>query len=596
LSDGVDAAGAADIEQNGGVWRIAAPLVVDAFDNGDLSLGGALLDVIATVQGERIGVDAAIKSDIRKATVGRLTITDAPFAGAFRIDADLTAQSATVVSKDDCLAIERLKGRFADQDLDLNLTDVAVCNADAPLAEILWTGETAVMLAGDASAKDGRLRFGETHAAGRPPAIRFDGAYHPARSSTTLSGEISGGAMTLNDALDLSGAAGSFDFTLDADAMRANASLSRLRIAQHLAEAGSVPFFSPVAASGEAALAGDRTRFSYVLTTPEGYRLGAGEGAHDMAAARGETVLSIENAIFHPDGLQPNRLSPLLKGVVDAAVGAMDGSVRFGWSRDGVTSGADFQFKNISFGGPTRAVTRTSGFNGDVQLTALSPLTTAEPQTITVGAVDLDALQLASGVISFEFPGDESVRLVSAEFPWFGGALGVYEATAKFTGEAMIPLRAQNIDLKQILDFVDMEGLSGEGILTGELPIVFEDGKARIEKGMLRSEGPGAIRYRGAAGEQAAAAGGDAKIAFDILRDLRFNSMEVVVNGPLDGRLDFKMKFEGAGDVTVRSQDVKNVPVLYRINLDAALLDLLRQANLSRDFQLQIERAQSGGE
>jgi hypothetical protein len=113
---------------------------------------------------------------------------------------------------------------------------------------------------------------------------------------------------------------------------------------------------------------------------------------------------------------------------------------------------------------------------------------------------------------------------------------------------------------------------------------------------MLRSEGPGAIRYRGAAGEQAAAAGGDAKIAFDILRDLRFNSMEVVVNGPLDGRLDFKMKFEGAGDVTVRSQDVKNVPVLYRINLDAALLDLLRQANLSRDFQLQIERAQSGGE
>ena len=39
----------------------------------------------------------------------------------------------------------------------------------------------------------------------------------------------------------------------------------------------------------------------------------------------------------------------------------------------------------------------------------------------------------------------------------------------------------------------------------------------------------------------------------------------------------------------MNNQDVR-VPVTYNINLDAALLELLNQANLTRDIQLQFER------
>ena len=154
----------------------------------------------------------------------------------------------------------------------------------------------------------------------------------------------------------------------------------------------------------------------------------------------------------------------------------------------------------------------------------------------------------------------------------------------------MAQLRVEGVDLKQVLEFVDVDGLSGEGILDGELPLQVAGGRAEFVNGVLVSRGPGAIQYVGSAATQAAAEGTDARIAFDILRDLQYTSLEVKVDGPLDGRLDFRIQFDGTGVVTV-NQASGRVPVKYNITLDAALLELLNQANVSRDLELQIQQA-----
>jgi len=96
--------------------------------------------------------------------------------------------------------------------------------------------------------------------------------------------------------------------------------------------------------------------------------------------------------------------------------------------------------------------------------------------------------------------------------------------------------------------------------------------------------------------EAAAGASDQAAVAFSILRDLRYSSLRATIDGPLDGRLDIKTYFEGTGEVPVGKQSAR-VPVKYNITLDAALLELLDQANLTRDIQMQFERgqAQQGG-
>ncbi len=595
MSDGVDAAGAVDFERTGAGWRLAAPLDIAEYSSPSLSVEGSRIDVMAVSNGGEIEADVALKSGLRKAVIGRLTVTEAPFNGAFKINADMAAQRATISSKSDCFAIESGRGVIAEQNLSISLAGITLCNAEGPLAVYTWTGDAACTLEGDVSARNGTFKMGETVARGRPPVFRFNASYHPAQNTTSIKADLANGAMVLNEVLDMAELIGRFDFRLDADGMHATANVDRLRMTQHLSNSEQLLLFAPVIAAGQGGLEGDDAVFTYTLTTPEGHRLGAGAGVHDMNSASGETTITIEKLTFAPAGLQPNRISPALKGIVDAADGAMNGAMVFSWTPKKVLSIADFQFDNISFGGPTRAVTRTRNLNGSVQLTDLLPIQTNGVQTITVAGVNLDALVLERGVMEFSLPGDDTFVLQRGEFPWFGGTIGVYDAKASFAGQAEIPLRAQSIDLKQVLDYVKIEGLTGEGILTGSLPLIFEDGRARIVNGVLKSEGPGFVSYEGVASDQASEAGENADVAFDFLRNLRYSSLEVTVDGALDGALKFGMKFEGVGDVSIRNDLLKDVPVIYRINLAIENIDLLRKANLASAIRTQIER-ELGGE
>lgn len=582
---GINANGAADAEYIDGNWRLAAPINIDAYQSPALSLNGSRIDIAARSEGENILADINLKSGLKKLTIGRLTIDDTPFTGGFEIAASTSAKRATIANKSECLALARTHALLSEQDMEARLSGLELCNREGRLMSVNWSEQVTSTLNGILSAQDANFRIGQTKASGKPPVIAFDADYHLVEDVTRITGIITDGDMTLNDVLDMSAVDGGFEFVLDAEEMKIDAIVDNLHIAQH----GEAPLIAPVIATATARIVDNDATFDYVLSTPSGDQLGAGRGTQNMQQASGETVFSFEGLKFAPAEVQPNELSPLLKGFVDAAVGEMGGEMVFGWSESGITSSAGFSFKDISFGGPTRAVTRTTGFNGNLALTNLMPVTTDGTQTITVDVVDMDALKLTDGIISFNVPGDDTIVIPKADFPWFGGVIGVYDAVASLTGEAQIPLRADRVELAQIFEYVEINGLSGEGTMNGVLPVVFEDGKARIENGILKSAGPGAIRYQGEAAEQAASAGGNAKIAFDILRDLRYSSLEVRVNGALDGRLDFQMFFEGTGEVNMDNAKGR-VPVKYTISLDAALLELLQQANLSRSFQLQIEQ------
>lgn len=595
-SAGLNAGGSADIEREGAIARIAAPITLSAFTTGALSLDETELQITATMDGADVLASLAVRSAVRSLGVGRLVVTDAPFAGRFAIDANIDEKRATVVNEDQCLSLMRGKARLAEQNIDMALAGAELCNAGSGLAQLDWSGPMIASLAGELSANQGSFSLGQTGASGRPPTIDFEGVYKPAENTTTLVGTLRNGDVVLNNALDLSSANGVFDFRLDPETLRAKLDLARLEIAQHISEPGAAALVAPVIASGQAMLIDSDATFEYTLSTPGGDLLGGGEGTHEMSNASGQTRLTLQQIVFTPEGVQPEKLAPVLRGIVGETTGEARGVVRSSWAPGQLTSSADISLRDIVFAGPTRVVTKTRGLNGDIQLTNLWPITTAGMQTVTIAAVDLDALQLTDGVIDFSVPGDETVLLEKAEFPWFSGTLGAYEASASMKdGVVRIPLRAENANLKEMLEFANIESLSGEGILSGVLPLVIEDGKARIENGVLRSVSPGVIRYQGAVGDQAAATGEGAKVAFDLLRDLQFTALEVKVDGALEGRLNFDMLFEGAGAVNIRQQDV-TVPVKYRINLDAALIELLNQARLSTDIRRQLQQVDVGVE
>ncbi len=590
---GLSMAATVDAQTKNDGWSLYVPLQIGDYRSDTLSLGHASAVIRADLAPDRVNAEVTTTTNLRSATIGRLVIVDAPVTTNLLIDADLDAKRALITAPGaECITLARATFTLKQQDTDAALKDLNLCGEAGALIDLQWSGAPRSGFTGVLTADAVRYRIGETRIAGRAPEIHFSGVYQPADNQTTMSGTIDGGALTLNEMLRYTGAHGRFDFALDKESMRSSAVLDTVRITQNEVS----PRIAPVIASGAAVLEAGNVRFDYALRTPRGDALGAGEGVHDVATASGASTFHFDEIVFDKDGVQPARLAPVLKGYIGETTGAAGGSAAFSWAPSGVSSSAKLTFHDVTFGGPTRVVNETIGLNGEIDFKNLWPVATDGAQTIKVGGIDLDALQLEGGEVRFDMPGDETLRVERALFPWFGGELGVDDAVASLAGgEATAPLRANNIDLAKALEYIDADGLSGEGLLSGVLPLVVKEGKAHIENGVLQSQGPGAIRYRGEAAAQAAEAGDQSQIAFDLLRDLRYDEMKVMVNGPLDGRLNFQLTFVGTGEVGVNQQQVR-VPVIYKIALDAALLELLNQAVLTQDVELLIERSLEGEE
>jgi hypothetical protein len=474
------------------------------------------------------------------------------------------------------------------QDTEASLAAAKLCSHDGPLVETRYADRVESDVVGALTAASGRYRIGETRFAGLPPLVDFKARYEPAAMLTNVAGALKGGRVVLNGVLVGTDADGKFTARLDPSELSADVALDRVLLAQIAKD----PNIAPVVAAGTAKLAAEKVAFQFDASTPKGTLVGKGSGAHDVRTGKGNATFTSQTLQFAPGKLQPAQLMPGLVGVVGATKGSSRGDAKFTWSRGPGTlkSSADLSLDDLTFRGPGVAVSQTNHLSGRIALSSLTPLTTAGEQTIRIGLVDMDALQLADGVVTYALPGDQTLRISSAEFPWFGGTIGAYDATVPLSpGATEVALRAAGADLKQLLEWVKVDGLSGEGLIEGSLPIVIEGGKAKIAGGSLSAVGPGRLRYTGKAADAASANNENAKLAFDVLRDLKFDRLTALVDGPLDGNLQFKILFEGTSDLTLKQGQVTS-PVIYRITLEAPILNLIQSARLSTDFKLQLEQ------
>lgn len=582
----------AAVTNDGERWAIDADIALKEQTIAGVKLAGlnAAFDGAASddaVTG-RFGYDGLI----REANIGRLQIADMPAAGRLDIAIDLEARSMTAAPPaDECLHVDRANFRLPVEDVDARFGRARLCADDGTALAVTWGGGDRVSLAGALAAESARLKMGQTDYVGAPPTIRFALTYDPAANTTRAAGSFFGGAGVLTRTLKLSNAAGRFEAALEGETMSAAATLSSLTIAQ----AAELELVAPVVVAGQARVREDKAAFDFDVKTPRGAMLGRGEGEHDMKSGKGEAVFDSGDLAFTPGGLQPDRLIPAMRGIISAASGAAGGKALFSWSPAGIATSGSASAKDVSFQGPGVAVTRTEGVTGELSFTSLAPVATDGEQTVSIRKIDLDALDLENGVMRFALPGDDTLQIVEAEFPWFGGTIGAYNSTMALSGEtSQTKLQIDNVNLSDLLGFFKIDGLSGEGTIEGVLPVTFEGGRARIDNGILSAKGAGVIRYTGDIAAAAGQANQTTELAFDALREFNYEALSTTIDGPLDGTLRFKVYFEGRSDVsmtTSRGKQTVKSPFIFRVNIDAPLLSLLDQAAVSLDVRRQIENA-----
>jgi hypothetical protein len=560
--------------------------------------GVAIADAKLAFDGEyadRLDGELAVEGAVRSAAVGRLTFADMPLGGRLAIMFDPQTKSfAAQPVEGTCLEVANARLQLQGQDINARLEGAAFCPRSAPLIAV--SPERALTMIGALDGRLARLEIGRTVFDGAPPMIDFQLDYDPRTGRSRIVGDFADGRVLLNRAFLLSSAKGGFETELSGDSLSASASLAALKIAQN-ADSETV---APVAVAGVASLKDDVARFDFKVTTPKGEFLGEGSGAHRMRSGAGEALFDSGELAFTALGLQPDRLVPALRGVISGATGAASLRARFAWTPGAVDSSATIDFDGVSFRGPGVAVSRTEGVAGKLVFTDLAPLTTGGEQVLAIRKIDLDALKLENGEVRFSLPGDDTLAIVKAEFPWFNGRIGAYDSTLSLAGgEAQTTLQIADVDLGALLRFFNIEGLSGEGVIEGALPISFEGARARIDDGVLQSVGPGVLRYQGKAASAASQSNEQTALAFEILREIRFNRLAATIDGPLDGTLDFNILMEGRSDIPVktgkRTQRIDS-PVKYRLSINAPLLSLIEQAILSTDVRLQVERARAAEE
>lgn len=298
---------------------------------------------------------------------------------------------------------------------------------------------------------------------------------------------------------------------------------------------------------------------------------------HNLSNSTGHANLAV-NGLKFDDGLQPEDLSVLAKGVVALANGVINGTGRIDWNDAGVTSSGRVSSDNLDF---AAAFGPVKGASGTVEFTDLLNLTTAPNQKIKIGSIN-PGIEVIDGELNFAVSDGQLVSLKGAEWPFMGGKLILRPVDLNIGAneERRYVIEIVGADAAQFVASMELGNLSASGLFDGTVPIVFDaQGNGRIEGGLLISRPPGGnLSYVGELTYEDLSPMGN--FAFQSLRSLDFTQMQIEMDGPLTGEIVTKVRFDGVRQgagaksnfVTKR---IAKLPLQFRVNIRAPFYQLI---------------------
>jgi hypothetical protein len=249
-------------------------------------------------------------------------------------------------------------------------------------------------------------------------------------------------------------------------------------------------------------------------------------------------------------------------------------------------STGDFATRNMDLAAPFGPVT---GLSTSVHFTDLLGFASAPHQVATVASVN-PGIIVNNGVIEYELLPNQLVKIERGEWPFMGGRLILQETILNFGKPTpkRLTFELQGFDAKQFVDSLGFSGIQITGTFDGVLPMIFDENGGRIVGGRLDARPPGGeIQYTGTK----PAAGMVAGLAFDLLRDLRYRSMIVRLDGDLAGEFATRLTIDqvsvgttGGGFVAglVRSA-FRKLPLKLNVTINGPFRALIQTAKAFKD-------------
>jgi hypothetical protein len=314
--------------------------------------------------------------------------------------------------------------------------------------------------------------------------------------------------------------------------------------------------------------------------------------AHNLNSGDGNAVLDVPGITFGP-GLQPEELTRLTEGVIALVQGRLSGQGRIAWTGEGkVTSTGEFTTHDMDLAAAFGPVT---GMSGTIHFDDLLGMTTAPGQQLTLESVNPGIL-VENGVIRYQLLPDQLVKIERGEWPFMGGRLILQETILNFGRDApkRLTFEVVGLDANTFVSSMDFKEISATGVFDGVLPMIFDEEGGRIVGGRLDSRpGGGTMAYNGVVNR--ANLGMMGGFAFDTLRDLRYKSMIIRLDGYLDGEFATRLTIEGVGLGNTSTQQliraINSIPFKFNVTIKGPFRALIATAKSFRDPTTVIEPA-----
>lgn len=366
---------------------------------------------------------------------------------------------------------------------------------------------------------------------GAEPRIDIRTGKGPAQIAAHLGDTVFGGTMI---PANVSAGAFSFNGVSAAEGVEGKVAGTGVRITDINAD----PIYKPIRSEFSGTLGSDnRLQITGPLSLEaQGTALADAVVDINIITLDGAASVITRPLVFRRGGLQPDMISGRLTGLFTDAVGSLSSDARFTIRRGDIQGTADVRVENFGF--QTTRLGRVSGINGQIDFADLMALSTAPAQEFRLGSVN-PGIPLTNGRLVFDLREGKTLHLDTLTFPFGGGTLALAPFDWALDGgvaDQSVAVTADKIDLAQLVNVLKLPDTVATGTVSGTFPIEFGANSVLIRDARLRADDPGGrLSYTGGAVDAAAGQDANASLAFDALRDLRFNVLEIGIDGDLAG-------------------------------------------------------------
>lgn len=313
---------------------------------------------------------------------------------------------------------------------------------------------------------------------------------------------------------------------------------------------------------------------------------------HRFADTAGEAAFTLIPIRFATDGLQPQQLTELAKGVVANVNATVTGRGRIAWTVDGVTSTGSFSTDDAEL---AAAFGPVAGLSGTINFDDLLSLTTPPGQTVRLGSVN-PGIEVVDGSVSYQMLLNNRVRIEGGQWPFAGGTLRLLPGLIDYAADQprYLSFDVEGIDAARFLERYGFQNITATGVFDGVIPTIFDGNGGRVVGGSLVvRDGGGSLAYVGELSTQDLGYFGN--LAFGALRSVEYDALVIRLNGNIDGEMLTEVSFTGLGQGpgatnNFLTRQIARLPFAFNIRINAPFRQLLTSARSLYDPTILIDQ------